>query len=144
MEKLKNIYDGIDGFFWEPIDNIPDGLLSAFLLSAMLLLIISILKYALNHKCEKKDWGNLVLEYPIDVCSIIVTIIFSSFIVKDNHTAIYILVAISCLVSVICCLLRRSSINSSYSDKLGCCIVYAFLDILLASMWIFYFLYHIS
>ena len=51
-----------------------------------LLLIISLLKYSIAKECEKRDWGNFVLELPIDVCLVVITIIITGIIYDLLYT----------------------------------------------------------
>ena len=64
--------------FFESLKN-PATLLYAFWLSVFLLLLVSLLKYFLSKECERKDWGFLLLEFPIDVCLVVITIIITGF-----------------------------------------------------------------
>ena len=49
-----------------------------------------------------------------------------------------ILVIMSLIISIFCCMFRRLSIKSSYDEKLRIkTFIYGILDILIASIWIF-------
>lgn len=48
-------------------DLLSDDIIIAFWLSFSMLLLISILKYFVNNKSNYKDWGEMILELPIDV-----------------------------------------------------------------------------
>lgn len=58
--------------FIDSIKN-PKTLAFSFWVSVILLIIISLLKYFMSKECVRKDWGNIILEFPIDVCLIIIT-----------------------------------------------------------------------
>ncbi len=86
---------------------------------------------------EKKDWGNFILEFPIDVCLVVITIIITGYMQGENLAIGMLLVVVSLIVSVICCMLRRKSIKHSYEEGLRIrMLVYAFFDIIIAGMWI--------
>ena len=116
----------------------PDSLVHAFWLSICLLLLISLLKYFLSKESERSDWGNLVLEYPIDVCMVIITILITGFMKDENMAIGILLIVISLIISVICCICRRHAIKYSYDEKISLkCYFFGLLDILCAGSWIF-------
>lgn len=122
--------------FIESLRN-PDSLSYAFWLSVSLLLLISLLKYFMAKNSERKDWGNFILELPIDVCLVVITIIITGYMRETNLAIGVLLVVLSLIVSVICCIFRRNSIKHSYVEgRKICMFVYAFLDIVIASAWI--------
>ena len=88
-----------------------DTLAYAFWLSVGLLVLISLLKYFISKDCEKKDWGNFILEFPIDVCLVVITIIITGFMKEPNLSFGIILVVASLIVSILCCIFRRASIK---------------------------------
>lgn len=115
-----------------------DTLAYAFWLSVGLLVLISLLKYFISKDCEKKDWGNFILEFPIDVCLVVITIIITGYMKDANLSYGVILVIMSLIISIFCCMFRRLSIKSSYDEKLRIkTLIYGILDILIASIWIF-------
>ena len=108
----------------------------AFCLSVFLLVLISLLKYFISKESERRDWGNFILEFPIDVCLVLITIIITGYMKGENIPVGVILLIVSLVISVICCLLRRSSINYSYVEgnwfkTWGC----AILDVAIAVVW---------
>ena len=112
-------------------------LADSFKLSVSILVLISLLKYFISKDCEKKDWGNFILEFPIDVCLVVITIIITGFMKEPNLSFGIILVVASLIVSILCCIFRRASIKYSYDENLKYKpYVYGLLDILLASFWI--------
>ena len=122
--------------FIESLRN-PDSLSYAFWLSVSLLLLISLLKYFMAKNSERKDWGNFILELPIDVCLVVITIIITGYMRGANLTIGVLLVVLSLIVSVFCCMFRRNSIKHSYEEgRKVCMFIYAFLDIVIASAWI--------
>lgn len=127
---------GKESVFWEVLKN-PDTLSFAFWLSVGLLLLVSLLKYFVSKECDMKDWGNLLLEFPIDVCLVVITIILSGFMKGNNLGIGIVLVVISLIVSVVCCMLRRFSIKCSYEEnKKVKTVTFAILDVILAVGWI--------
>lgn len=107
----------VDNIIWETLQN-PETLAYAFWLSVCLLVLISLLKYFLSKECERKDWGHYILEFPIDVCSVVITIIITGF-MKENSSVGIFLVVISLVVSIICCICRRVAIKHSYAENLN-------------------------
>lgn len=134
----------IDDFLWGDMDNIPDGLSTTFWFSVLVLLLVTLCKYYTNHRCRHVDLGNLILEFPIDICSIIITVICAGFIITNPRPAFF-LIVISSIISVICCILRRESIiHSHYDNHWFRTCLFGFLDIAIACAWIYYVLRHIS
>ena len=116
----------------------PNTLAYAFWLSVGLLVLISLLKYFISKDCDKKDWGNFILEFPIDVCLVVITIIITGFMKEANLSFGIILVVASLIVSIFCCILRRASIKHSYEENIKYKpLFYGLLDVLLASFWIY-------
>ena len=68
---LESFLDNIGGF---------ESLIYSFVISLVLLFIISLLKYFIINKSQKKEWMFMLLELPIDVCVILITIIVTGFI----------------------------------------------------------------
>ena len=117
----------------------PESLIYAFWLSVFLLLIISLLKYSIAKECEKRDWGNFVLELPIDVCLVVITIIITGYMQGTNLAIGMLLVLFSLLVSIACCIFRRISIKHSYDEGIkGEMVIFGILDIVLALGWVFF------
>lgn len=117
----------------------PESLIYAFWLSVFLLLIISSLKYFIAKESEKRDWGNFVLELPIDVCLVVITIIITGYMQGTNLAIGMLLVLFSLLVSIACCIFRRISIKHSYDEGVkGKMVIFGILDIFLALGWVFF------
>ena len=117
----------------------PESLIYAFWLSVFLLLIISLLKYFIAKESEKRDWGNFVLELPIDVCLVVITIIITGYMQGTNLAIGMLLVLFSLLVSITCCIFRRISIKHSYDEGVkGKMVIFGILDIFLALGWVFF------
>lgn len=127
----------------ENIDNLlitlknPDTLSYAFWLSVFLLIVISLLKYFMAKDCEKKDWGNFILEFPIDVCLVLITIIITGYMQGTYFALGMLLVIVSLIISIVCCILRRESIKYSFEENTKLkMFFFGFLDILISSAWI--------
>lgn len=122
--------------FFESLKN-PATFLYAFWLSVFLLLLVSLLKYFLSKECERKDWGFLLLEFPIDVCLVVITIIITGFMRGENLGFGALLVIMSLIISVFCCILRRNAIKHSYNENtMSKAYFYGSLDIIIATMWV--------
>lgn len=117
----------------------PDTLAYAFWLSVGLLVLISLLKYFVSKESEKKDWGHFILEFPIDVCLVVITIIITGFMKEPNLSFGVILVVFSLIISIICCIFRRISIKYSYDENINYkTLLFGLLEILIAGIWIFW------
>lgn len=122
--------------FIEAIRN-SESLSYAFWLSVFLLLLVSLLKYFVSKESEKSDWGNLVLEFPIDVCLVVITIVITGFMKGENMPLGIILVIVTLVVSKFCCIFRRCSMSYSYMDgKLTKTLLFGLLDVALAVVWV--------
>ena len=110
----------------------------AFWLSVSLLVLVSLLKYFISKESDKKDWGHLILELPIDICLVVITIVITGFMKGENISLGIILVVVTLVISIICCIFRRCSISCSYkSDSKICQWVYGFLDIVFSVFWVY-------
>lgn len=135
---LESFLQSIGGF---------ESLVYSFAISLVLLIIISALKNWILNESKKKEFMFMLLELPIDVCVILITIIVTGFIRgggesinKEQVSNGIILVFVSLLVSIGCCFLRRLSMSLSYSEKMGRYIlsgVCAILNFIVAGTWIF-------
>lgn len=117
--------------------NNSDTLFSAFIISVALLLLVSLFKYFLSKECEKEDWGHLILEFPIDICLVLITVIITGYMEASNLPYTTFLVVVSLIISIICCILRRLSIKSSYNEEnLLKTLLYGLANVLLGSLWV--------
>lgn len=124
--------------FWETMKH-PDTLAYAFWLSVSLLVLVSLLKYFISKESERKDWGYFILEFPIDVCLVVITIIITGYMKNENMPLGIIFVILSLIISIFCCIMRRFSLKYSYDEEyLKRCYACGMLDILTAAIWIFY------
>lgn len=104
--------------FWETMKH-PDTLAYAFWLSVSLLVLVSLLKYFISKESERKDWGYFILEFPIDVCLVVITIIITGYMKNENMPLGIIFVILSLIISIFCCIMRRFSLKYSKVDQLG-------------------------
>ena len=132
--KIMNYFDL--AIFIESMKN-PKTLAFSFWVSVILLIIISLFKYLISKECVRKDWGDMLLEFPIDVCLIIITVVITGYMKGDTFASGVVLVLISIIISLFCCLFRRISIKHSYNENNKWkSIMWGFLDIFLAIFWI--------
>lgn len=135
---MEGFLDSIGGF---------ESLVYSFAISLVLLIIISALKNWILNESKKKELMFMLLELPIDVCVILITIIVTGFIRGGGESIDgakvsngLILVFVSLLISIGCCFLRRLSMSLSYSEKMcryilsGVCAV---LNFIVAGTWIY-------
>ncbi|WP_347296873.1 hypothetical protein, partial [uncultured Bacteroides sp.] len=116
MENIPPEINNIEPNYWEALKN-PDSLFYAFWLSVALLVFMSLLKYLVSKESERKDWGLLALELPIDLCLVVITVIITGFMKEPNFALGIVLVVISLVVSIICYHFRQCSIRHSYDEK---------------------------
>lgn len=91
----------------------------------------------MSKECVRKDWGNIILEFPIDVCLIIITVVITGYMKGDTFAYGVVLVLISIIISLFCCLFRRFSINHSYDENNKWkSMLWGFLDISVAVFWV--------
>lgn len=121
--------------YWDALKN-PDSLFYAFWLSVGLLALMSLLKYLVSKQTVRKDWGLLILELPIDLCLVVITVIITGFMKEPNFALGIVLVVISLVISIICCHFRQCSIKHSFDEKGIRTYVFGVLDIILAIVWI--------
>lgn len=108
----------------------------AFWFSTILLIVVSFIKYFINHESGTKDWVEFVMEVPIDTCSIIITVIASMYLYLHTGKGIM-LIMVTVGVASLCSYLRRKSIDNGISEKINYrCIIYGLADVIIASFWI--------
>lgn len=110
----------------------------AFWLSFFLLVLVSLLKYFISKESKKNDWGHLILELPIDICLVVITIVITGFMKGENVSLGIIIVVVTLVISILCCIFRRCSIRYSY-NKDGCIYQWLFglLDVLVSIFWVY-------
>ena len=127
-----NLIDILDNLF-----NVNDSLSYSFWLSVVLLILITLFKYFFSKETLKDDWGNILLELPIDLCTIATTVVITGFITEETLPHGIIISFITLIVCAICCYFRRLAINHSYSESIDyMMLVFAFFDIFVAGAWI--------
>lgn len=109
-----------------------------FLLSFSILLLVSILKYALNKRLSLLDVFQVSLELPIDTCTILITVIISVFgaFTKDIP---YLLIFITLLVVIIAAILRRQAQHRMEESKIAQSLIWGFFDAVLVVFWVIFF-----
>lgn len=119
---------------------------SIFILSIALLTFISLMKYFMANAPQKAEWGHFFLEYPIDICTIAITIIITYFFNLNSINHVMIIIFCTLIITLICCMLRRSAINSLSKEKISYSpYIYGFLDMMFAIGWIvIIYIYHIK
>lgn len=109
----------------------------SFCISVILSIIISLLKYFFSNTVVGRDWGYMILELPIDVCLIVITVVITGYMKGETFAFGVVFVLISIFVSLLCCLFRRLSINQSYNEKYGWkSIMWGFFDVAVAVFWV--------
>jgi len=104
----------------------------AFWISVVLLLMASFLKYLVSHINTQKDWGHLIIEFPVDLCLVMLTILVTIYL-KTNIGGGIFLIIITILTILICCHFRRKSMDySDKTDSFGKSFIYGMLTVLFA------------
>lgn len=109
-------------------DLLSEDIIIAFWLSFTMLLFISILKYFVNNKSNYKDWGEMILELPIDVCTIFITMLIS-LAYNNNPKNTFIAIFGVLIAVVLCCYFRKKSQLNSICENYWLMILYAIGDI---------------
>lgn len=105
-----------------------------FLLSFFVLIVVSILKYALNKRMSLLDVYQVSLEIPIDTCTILIAVIVSVYraISKDFP---FLLIFITLFVVVIATIFRRQAQQRMDESKIIQSLIWGFLDAALVIIW---------
>jgi hypothetical protein len=126
--------------FWKSLQNY-ESRQFAFWTSVGLLIIVSILKYFLSKECNRAEWGYLLIEMPIDLCLVILTILVTTYLAQNLGGGI-LLIIMTIIVIVLCCITRRLSLNyAKATDKFSYSLFYGFLTIamsLIISSFVYY------
>lgn len=98
----------------EKIDLNP--VLQSFLVSLILLIIVSYVKYHLSKMSQKKDWIEMSLEFPIDICTIIITLYITYDYLVGNFNSLVLFLFLELLAVLFATTIRNkmiAKINSS-------------------------------
>ena len=109
-------------------DLLSDDIVLAFWLSFSMLLLISILKYFVNNKSNYKDWVEMILELPIDVCTIFITMLIS-LTFNNNPQNTFVAIFGVLIAVVLCCYFRKKSQLNSICANYYLMTLYALGDI---------------
>lgn len=109
----------------------------AFGFSVTLLIVISLIKhFMINTETLKKDIGEFVMELPIDICNIVITILASLYLSQHIGKGIT-LIFLTVVFVTICAILRRMSIKKGGSEHFSISsVIYGLADIFIAMLWI--------
>ena len=136
---ISSIYnDGIDKFksILDTLDDI-NTIGFAFWFSITLLIVISIIKhFMINTETLKKDFGEFIMELPIDICNIVITILASLYLSQHTGKGIT-LIFLTVGTVTICAVFRRLSIKKGGFESFSILSAfYGMLDIFIAMLWI--------
>lgn len=127
-----NLIDFLDAYL--KVDN---NLSYSFWLSVVLLFLISLFKCLFSKETGKRDWFNFLLELPIDICTIVTTVIITGFITEETLPHGMMIVVITLIVCAFCSYYRRLALKNSQVNLFNIKVfLFTFLDILFASFWI--------
>lgn len=87
-----------------------------FLISVMVITLLSLTKYLVNKRSKKKVWFEFGVELPIDICGALLTIIISTYLSVSLGWGVALLFGIM-IVCVVCCSLRNTVIDKSYDSS---------------------------
>lgn len=132
IEKFKSILDELDDI---------NTIGFAFGFSVTLLIVISLIKhFMINTETIKKDIGEFVMELPIDICNIVITILASLYLCQHIGKGIT-LIFLTVVFVTICAVLRRMSIKKGGSEHFSISsVIYGLADIFIATWWIIFVL----
>lgn len=136
---IYSIYnDGINKFksILDSLDNI-NTIGFAFWFSIVLLIVISLIKYfIINKENLMKDFGEFIMELPIDMCNIVITILASLYL--NQHTGKGItLIVLTVGVVTVCAVFRRLSMKRGGFEHFSyLSVIFALADIIIAMFWI--------
>ena len=130
--------------FLENYLNIDNPLSYSFWLSVVLLILVTLFKYLFSKKTQNIDWENLLLELPIDLCTIATTVVITGFISEDTLPHGIMIAFITLIVCAVSCYFRRLAIDYSYNESCsGKKYLFTFLDFILAGLWVSWVYYSI-
>lgn len=109
----------------------------AFWFSITLLIVISIIKhFMINTESLKKDFGEFVMELPIDICNIVITILASLYLSQHTGKGIT-LIFLTVGIVTICAVFRRLSIKKGGFEHFSLVsAIFGLADIVVAMFWI--------
>lgn len=117
--------------FWDRIQDYK-SVEFAFWTSVLLLAVTSILKYTVSNDDGSREWGLLIVEIPVDLCLIMVTILVTIYLSQHVGAGI-LLILLTMFAIVVCCCTRRKSIKySATPDHKFRSFVYGCLTVLFA------------
>lgn len=96
--------------------SVPENVAGAFGVTLLFLLLFSVFKFFIGNGLTKKEWSNLMLEFPIDV-SVAVATLQTTLLTRVNSYLYNATLAISFIVAVICCMIRRKAIEKMDNRK---------------------------
>ena len=128
IEKFKMVLDSLDNI---------NTIGFAFWFSIVLFIFISLIKYfIINKENLMKDFGELIMELPIDMCNIVITILASLYL--NQHTGKGItLIVLTVGVVTVCAVFRRLSMKIGGFEHFSyLSVIFALADIIIAMFWI--------
>lgn len=106
----------------------------SFVISVLLLLVASWLKYFITNFSTKKEWWLFTVEFPIDLCLVILTLIVTIYI-KVNMGGALIFLVLAIIIMILCCMSRRAAMkyfDATNVKSIIIGVVYTFLTLVLA------------
>ena len=85
-----------------------------------------------------KDFGEFIMELPIDMCNIVITILASLYLNQNQHTGKGItLIVLTVGVVTVCAVFRRLSMKRGGFEHFSyLSVIFALADIIIAMFWI--------
>ena len=100
--------------FWEKLCDL-STIEFSFVASVIIVLIVAFLKLTVHNKATTKDAGQLLVDFAMDVCAVIITLLISVYLAK-NHGYAALLILIMIGITLLCTFLRRVSMDLSQSS----------------------------
>lgn len=108
---------------------------NAFWLSVVFVVCVSLLKYYCSKNAGGDDIVRAILEVPIDICALMLTLILSIYIPVEGTTFGAILLGGTIICVIITCVLRNKALNNYDKDGKNLPFVLLVTELLIALFW---------
>lgn len=109
-----HIFTELKNYCSHNLDN-SGTLLFAIVISLLIVFVFTLMKFCIKSRNDDKEWLILLIDYPIDYCSSLMSIIVTAYIGKHLGNGL-ILIFVSFIVISISCYMKRKSVEKIYSN----------------------------
>lgn len=114
---------------------VPENIVGPFSVTLLFLLLFSVFKFFIGNKLAKKEWGDLLLEFPIDLCVAVATL--QTTLLSSLNSYVYNgTLAISFVIAILCCMIRREAIEKMDNHSHLGYALFGILSMVLVLAWI--------